>query len=75
MVSKEAKKVCTLCTSKTEIHQLILLDVISNAIFDEEHDEMVIVRNIEISSLCEHHLVPFRGKVSAAGEIGPTLSH
>lgn len=38
-------------------------DVISNAIFDEEHDEMVIVRNIEISSLCEHHLVPFRGKV------------
>jgi GTP cyclohydrolase I len=41
-----------------------LSDVISNAIFDEEHDEMVIVRNIEISSLCEHHLVPFRGKVS-----------
>lgn len=40
-----------------------LSDVISNAIFDEEHDEMVIVRNIEISSLCEHHLVPFRGKV------------
>ena len=38
-------------------------DVIANAISDEEHDEMVIVRNIEISSLCEHHLVPFRGKV------------
>lgn len=40
-----------------------LSDVISNAIFDEEHDEMVIVRDIEISSLCEHHLVPFRGKI------------
>lgn len=40
-----------------------LTDVIANAIFDEQHDEMVIVRNIEISSLCEHHLVPFRGKI------------
>lgn len=40
-----------------------LSDVIANAIFDEEHDEMVIVRDISISSLCEHHLVPFKGKI------------
>lgn len=38
-------------------------DVISNAIFDEKHDEMVIVRDIDVYSLCEHHLVPFTGKV------------
>jgi GTP cyclohydrolase I len=43
--------------------RLLLPDVIGDAIFAEDHDELVLVRDIEFFSLCEHHLVPFTGKV------------
>jgi GTP cyclohydrolase I len=34
--------------------------------FDEQHDEMVLVRDVPFSSLCEHHMLPFHGRVHAA---------
>jgi GTP cyclohydrolase I len=43
-----------------------LEDVINGSIFDEGHNEMVLVRDIDVFSLCEHHLLPFMGKAHIA---------
>ncbi|HEY7237286.1 MAG TPA: GTP cyclohydrolase I FolE [Gemmatimonadaceae bacterium] len=41
-------------------------DVVGDAIFAEEHRNMVMVRDIELYSLCEHHMLPFFGKAHVA---------
>jgi len=40
--------------------------IVNDALFDVKYDEMVIVRDIEFYSLCEHHLLPFLGRVHVA---------
>jgi GTP cyclohydrolase IA len=41
-------------------------DLINQAIFHEEYSEMVLVKNIDVYSLCEHHMLPFFGKAHVA---------
>ena len=41
-------------------------DVVGDAIFSEDHRNMVMVRDIELYSMCEHHLLPFFGKAHVA---------
>jgi len=50
----------------TRGYQMAVEDVIGDAIFTEKHESMICVRDIEIYSLCEHHLLPFFGKAHVA---------
>ena len=50
----------------TRGYQLTLEEVVGEGVFHEQHENMVMVRDIELYSLCEHHLLPFFGKAHVA---------
>jgi GTP cyclohydrolase I len=50
----------------TEGYRLDPIEILNNAVFEESYDEMVLVKDIEFYSLCEHHLLPFFGRIHVA---------
>ncbi len=50
----------------TQGYDLDPVAILKSAIFDEDHSEMIVVKDIELYSLCEHHMLPFYGKAHVA---------
>ena len=50
----------------TRGYQMSVDDVIGDALYEEQHESMICVRDIEIYSMCEHHMLPFFGRAHVA---------
>jgi len=63
---KTPKRVAEALQFLTSGYNQSLEKLVNGAIFDEGHDEMVLVRDINFFSLCEHHMLPFMGRAHVA---------
>lgn len=63
---KTPERVAKAMTWLTNGYTQTAMDVIGDALFEESHANMVMVRDIELYSMCEHHMLPFFGKAHIA---------
>jgi GTP cyclohydrolase I len=63
---KTPARVATAIERLTCGYRSTVAEIVNGAVFEEPHESMVLVRDIELYSLCEHHLLPFFGKAHVA---------
>ena len=65
-LSKTPERVEEALTWLTRGYDLSVMDAVGDALFQEQHNSMILVRDIELYSLCEHHILPFFGRAHVA---------
>jgi len=65
-LQRTPERVARMFAELTEGYRTDPVALVNDALFDVAYDEMVIVRDIELYSLCEHHLLPFYGQAHVA---------
>ncbi|MFT6716730.1 MAG: GTP cyclohydrolase I [Saprospiraceae bacterium] len=65
-LEKTPERVAKALQYLTHGYDLDPAEILKSAMFSEDHDQMVIVKDIEVYSMCEHHMLPFFGKAHIA---------
>jgi len=65
-LEKTPERVAKAMQYLTHGYDLDPLDILKSALFTEDHQQMIVVKDIEVYSMCEHHMLPFFGKAHVA---------